>query len=131
MHLEIFGKTVKLHFGALMAEKLYLDVINGKVSEVQSDWTPKAIYYAHLNHCKGWDCEPVVSQGEVFRWHETASNEVIGEVMTAYENSIAKERWDKITDDVKKKIAEITTTGETISGTSLEYSNTDLPNIID
>jgi hypothetical protein len=51
--------------------------------------------------------------------------------MTAYENSIAKERWDKITDDVKKKIAEITTTGETISGTSLEYSNTDLPNIID
>jgi hypothetical protein len=120
--LNINGKEICLHWGALVAEWLWLDTIGGEVTTARSDWGPVALFYAHKN----WQrCDPdsrklQATKGDFYKWFETASDEVLLNVFAGYEEGKAKERWDKLAKDLndvlenEKKIL-IETSGGTVS----------------
>lgn len=117
--ISINGKEISLHWGALVAEWLWLDTVQEKVTSARSDWGPVALFYAHKN----WQrCDPdsralQATKGEFYQWFDSATDEQILNVFAEYEESKSKERWDKLTNDlseaVEKKIL-----GETFEDTA-------------
>ena len=108
--ISIKGSEISLYWGALVAEWLWLDTMGEKITAARSDWGPAALFYAHKN----WQrCDPdsrklEAQKGDFYLWFDSATDEQIAEVFAEYEESKAKDRWDKLTgelqDAIEKKI---------------------------
>jgi len=109
--VSINGKEISLHWGALVAEWLWLDTMNQEITSARSDWGPAALFYAHKN----WQrCDPdtrklQATKGDFYQWFDGATDEQLTAVFSEYDESKAKDRWDKLTNElteaVEKKIA--------------------------
>jgi hypothetical protein len=115
--ITINGKEISLHWGALVAEWLWLDTMNEKITSARSDWGPAALFYAHQN----WQrCDPdgrklQATKGDFYTWFENATEAEMVSVFAEYEESKSKDRWDKLTQElseaVEKKILGATSEG--------------------
>lgn len=122
--LNINGKAVNLHWGALVAEWLWLDTMNGEITAARSDWGPAALFYAHKN----WQrCDPdnrkmQAAKGDFYQWFDSATDEQIVAAMAEYEESKAKDRWDKLTQELAEAVQEQQKKmfGATLEGTATE-----------
>lgn len=125
--LKIGDKVIPMHWGALVAEWLWVDTVGGEVTSARSDWGPVALFYAHKN----WQrCDPdsrkmMATKGDFYQWFDTATDEQVVEVFAEYEESRAKERWDKLVKDVEGVVAEQQKKihGATLEGTATELSD--------
>ena len=104
--INIKGHNISLHWGALVAEWLWLDTMGEKITAARSDWGPAALFYAHKN----WQrCDPdkrklEATKGDFYQWFDTATDSEIEAVFAEYEESKAKDRWDKLTNELQEAI---------------------------
>lgn len=118
IELKVNSKTVPLHWGPLCAEWLWLDTCEGKVTSARSDWVPLSLFYAHKNWSRINGDALRVTLAELYTWFEGADEIEYLPALTEYEESKAKERWEKIVsemnDAIEKKMLGVTP-GDTVT----------------